>query len=88
MTGKAGLINWCTSEAESPDGADMTRNDYDDATTQEIIDRVGEHTALPLAIDTARRAITESAGRLTWIDAGETWARVCRATPGVTYPTL
>jgi hypothetical protein len=48
-------------------------------------------TPLPsmlFSLKTARRLITESGGRLTWWDAGETWASITLAHPDTTYPPL
>lgn len=39
-------------------------------------------------IDIARDVISASGGRVTWIEAGATWARLTPSTPGVEYPAL
>jgi hypothetical protein len=48
----------------------------------------GERQTVTTDIESARAAIEASAGRLTWMDAGETWARVILGTLGTAYPTL
>lgn len=42
--------------------------------------------AYPIGV--ARKAIADSGGAYTWLDAGETWARLMRARPGSNYPPL
>lgn len=43
---------------------------------------------LTVSLDNAVDLLAASGGRLTWLDAGETWARIVLARPGVTYPPL
>lgn len=52
-------------------------------------DAHGGRHAVKMDITDARRVIEESNGLLTWLDAGETWARVCFAdNPDAWYPAL
>jgi hypothetical protein len=57
-------------------------------TTAEIIETILSSHEVTLPVEEARKVIAESAGRVTWMDAGATWARLVPATPGVKYPTL
>lgn len=43
---------------------------------------------LGIELERARALIKASANRLTWFDAGETWARLTLARPGFFYPEL
>ncbi len=39
-------------------------------------------------ITLAREIVNVSKGAVTWIRKGESWATLCKATPGVVYPAL
>ena len=39
-------------------------------------------------ITLAREIVAVSKGAVTWIRKGESWATLCKATPGVAYPPL
>lgn len=55
----------------------------------EILSEVKTHgVTLGLPIALAREVIAASEGTVTWCDAGDTWARLVPATPGVDYPAL
>tara|TARA_B100000745_G_scaffold192726_1_gene126781 strand:+ start:38415 stop:38612 length:198 start_codon:yes stop_codon:yes gene_type:complete len=41
-----------------------------------------------IGFNNAVKLIAESNGRLTWLDAGDSWARVCLARKGSEYPPL
>jgi hypothetical protein len=36
----------------------------------------------------AREVIAASGGTVTWATAGDTWATLCKGTPGTAYPAL
>ena len=66
----------------------MTPAPLSDMALETIIALVIEEGAVNATRPVADEIIARSAGRVTWAHAGETWAILVPAEPGVTYPPI